>query len=292
MAFEFLTDLQEARLTRGRNNQRELTYKDCKEKAYLLLLMLETLRHYRSYRSDAAKYANKTVIHRDYQRFRIDSTDLYNMFYFITGDKVALGKLKNPGDAEKQRKTTVLSVGKLNGYLRNIVDMKPTTNADYQALMAVEADLKITNSQYKEVRRRLASFDTATPQERQQIATRLMFAARAKLSDSDLIPLFSKLVADKNLEDYNATSPEPEVSISDAGDIAGVMNYKFLLSTTRLPFINQFMEKASKGMSIPAHLVASYYPILKMVHEIVQAGPSYVEQLKQVHNRAKNTRIK
>ena len=40
MAFEFLNDLTEARMTRNSNNQRMLTYTDCKERAYLIILMI------------------------------------------------------------------------------------------------------------------------------------------------------------------------------------------------------------------------------------------------------------
>src|SRR6056300_1897237 len=99
---DFIKGLQEARLTRNSSNQRRLTYDDCKERAYLLLLMMQTMRYYRKYRDDAGRYAKKTVMYRDYTRFRVDSTDLYNFFYFITGDEDALGKLKDPGSAAKE----------------------------------------------------------------------------------------------------------------------------------------------------------------------------------------------
>lgn len=289
---DFIKDLQEARLTRGKDDRKSLEYRDCLERAFLMVMMLEVMRYYRSYKASAAKYANKTVMYRDYTRFRVDSTDLYNFFYFITGDDDALNKLKDPDAAATLRKQTRVSVGKLNGYLRNIASSNNPTTSDYQALMSLEKELKITNPHYKAIRRNLADFDTATPMERQQIATRLIFAARTKLSDSDLIILFSKLVADKNLENFNATNPEPEITAKGAGDVSQLQNYKFLTNANRIPFINQFVDKASKGISIPGNIVNSYYPIIKMVHEIVLAGPAYVEQLKQVHNRAKNSRKK
>src|SRR5210317_1738406 len=111
MAFEFLNDLTEARMTRNSNNQRMLTYNDCKERAYLILLMMQVMRHYRSYRDTVGAYAHKTVMYRDYDRLRVDGSDLYNLFYFITGDKDALNKLKNPGAAETERRNVLISVG-------------------------------------------------------------------------------------------------------------------------------------------------------------------------------------
>lgn len=286
----FIQELQEARLTRNSNNQRELTYTDCKERAYLMILMLQTMRYYRKYRDDAARYAKKTVIYRDYTRFRIDSTDLFNFFYFITGDETALGKLKDPGAAAKERRSTVISVGNLNGLLRRMANNAVPNKQDLVDIQRLEADLGIRNNDYKTLRRRLSTFTTDTQSERQTTTTRLIFAARSKLSDSDLLPVFSKFALDKNLEDFDATNPEITVSTPDVSSAFDVTNYRFLVSPRSLPYIARFLDSASKGSSIPSSFVSSYFPILKMVHDIVKAGPAYVEQLKAVHQRAKNAR--
>ena len=82
----FIKELQESRMTRDARNQRLLTYTDCKEKAYLSILCLQAMRYYRKHRTDAMKYAYKTVMYRDYTRFRIDSTDLYFIYFFL-GDE-------------------------------------------------------------------------------------------------------------------------------------------------------------------------------------------------------------
>lgn len=286
----FIKELQEARLTRNSNNQRELTYNDCKERAYLLMLMMQTMRYYRKHRFVASKYAQKTVMYRDFFRFRVDSTDLYNFFYFITGDKDALGKLKDPGAAERDRKNTLVSVGNLNGLLRRMGSNEVPSKQDIIDLKRLEDDLNIRNSDYKTLRRRLSTFTTDTKNERQTTVTRLIFAARSKLSDSDFTPYFSKFAADKNLEDFNATNPEVVVSTPDVTSDFDVTNYRFLVSPRAIPFVARFLDSAKKGGSIPASYVSSYFPILKMVHDIVKAGPAYIEQLKALHSRAKNTR--
>jgi hypothetical protein len=286
----FIQELQEARLTRNSNNQRELTYTDCKERAYLLMLMLQTMRQYRQYRGAAASYAQRTVMYRDYTRFRIDSTDLYNFFYFITGDKDALSKLKNPGAAEKERRTTIISQGNLNGLLRRMGSNDSPSKQDTVDLKRLEDDLGIRNGDYKTLRRRLSTFSTDTQSERKTTVTRLIFAARAKLSDSDFMPLFSKFALDKNLEDFDATNPEPTISSPDIKSDFDAVNYRFLLNPRAIPYVARFLEIASKGGSIPSTYVSTYFPIIKMVHDIVKAGPVYVEQLKMVHSRAKNSR--
>jgi hypothetical protein len=288
MAFEFLADLQEARMTRTADNQRRLTYADCRERAYLTLLMLQVMRYYPSHRDMAAKYAYKTVMYRDYTRFRIDGTDLYNLFYFITGDNIALGKLKDPGAAEIERRKTFISVGKLNGYLRNLASGDQPSANDYERLSIIERELNIINSDYKQLRRRLVTFDTDTPKERQTTITRLLFAGRAKLTDGDFLQQFTKLTLDKNLENPNLTSPEPTISTPDMTvPIEDLKNYRFLVPTNQLPFVGKFLQSARSGRSILANFTQAYLPIIIIVDDIVRAGPAYIEQLKQVHNRAK-----
>ncbi len=287
MAFEFLHDIQEARMTRSSRNQRMLTYTDCRERAFLILLMMQVMRHYRSHRGAAANYAYKTVMYRDYGRHRVDSSDLYNLFYFITGDDAALSKLKNKEAAEKERKGVLLGVGNLNGYLRSIAKNETPASSDMDKLFQVERELKIQIADYKTLRRRIASFGTDTQKERQLTVTRLLFAGRARLSDSDFLQQFTKLALDKNLEDLSKTDPEYSVSTPDNVSQAEVLNYRFLVPVNTLPFIAKFIENARARKAIVSQFVQAYLPLIIMLDDIVKAGPAYIEQLKQLHNRAK-----
>lgn len=291
MAFEFLHDIQESRMTRNQNNQRSLTYTDCKERAFLLLLMLQQMRFSRQHRNDAASYAKKTVMYRDYQKHRIDSTDLYNLLYYIAGDRDAVEKLRDPGTARKLREKTLLSIGALNGFLRRVSNNDKPNQTDNIFFQQIEKELGINNSDYKNIRRRIAVFDTDTFKERQTTVTRLMFAARSKLSDSDLIAKYSSFVNDKNLEDITKTSPEFDPSIPDTTVSAvDVTNYKLLMPISTLPFIAKFLEGARAQKTIIGNFVAAYAPLIMMLDDIIQAGPAYIEQLRQLHNRAKNSR--
>ena len=290
MAFEFLNDLTEARMTRNSNNQRMLTYTDCKERAYLIILMMQVMRYYRTYRETVGHYAHKTVMYREYNKMRVDGSDLYNLIYFITGDEKALGKLKDPGSAAKERQKTLISVGNLNGYLRRMKRLESPANIDDKDLFQLERELNITNSDYKTLRRRISTYGTDTRKEQELTITRLLFAGRAKLSDSDFLHYFSKMALDKNLEDLTRTNPEEEPSVPDDVTIADVTNYRLLVSVNRLPYIAKFLENAKAGRSIVAQFVQSYAPLIIMLDDIVKAGPAYINQLKILHNRAKNSR--
>jgi hypothetical protein len=277
-------------MTRDARNQRLLSYTDCKEKAYLTILCLQAMRFYRKHKTDAMKYAYKTVMFREYNRFRIDSTDLFNLYYFIMGDESALKKLKDFDSAAKLRKTTVISVGKLNGFLRRLASGDSVTPEDIKALALIESDLDISNPQYREIRRRLNTFNTDTQAERKTTITRLLFAARSKLSDSDVMPMFSKFAGDNNLEDFNATDPEPKISTPDKMGMADVQMYRLILPVNSLPFVSRFLNMISKGQTIPASIASAYFPLVMIVHDIVKAGPAYIDQLKILHNRAKKAR--
>jgi hypothetical protein len=290
MAFEFLNDLTEARMTRNSNNQRMLTYTDCKERSYLIILMMQVMRHYKSYRPIVGHYAHKTVMYRDYDRLRVDGTDLYNLFYFVKGDETAIGKLKDPGSATIARRNTLLGVGNLNGYLRRMKSLETPTSADNKDLFQLERDLNITNSDYKTLRRRISSYSTDTQKERELTVTRLLFAGRSKLSDSDFLHYFSKLALDKNLEDLNRTDPEVDISAPDGVAQADVLNYRFLVPVSRLPYVAKFIENARSGRAVIGTFVQAYAPIVVMIDDIVRAGPSFVKQLKQLHERAKQAR--
>jgi hypothetical protein len=284
---DFIKNLHEARLTRGADNRPTLTYTDCKEKAFLILLMLTVMRYYRTYRPRAGAYSRKTNMYREYDRFRQDGTDLYNLVYFITGNEEAINKLKDPGAAKKLRNVTHLSVSRLNSIMRNTANDDNVSKDDIINLGIIERDLQIKNNDYKQIRRYLASYTKLTQNERKTLVTRLLFAARAKLADSDLITDFSKLATDNKLEDFNAASPEPEINSLEDVALADVKNYRFILSPASLPYISRFMQSARSGKSVVANLVQSYLPIIIMVDDIVKAGPAYIEQLKVVHNRAK-----
>ena len=289
MAFEFIHEIAESRLTRNGYSQKTLTYNDCKERAFLIKLMIHVMRHYKSYKIPAGKYAYKTVMYRDYTRFRVDSTDLYNLFYFITGDENALGKLKDPDGAAIERKKTFISVGKLNGYLRS-TGSYDSVGTSINRIIELERELGIKNSDYKQIRRRLATFDTDTYSERQTTVTRLLFAGRSKLSNSDFLQEFTKLAIDKNLEDMTKTGPEFQPSVPDAASEQRVENYRFLVPVSRLPYIANFLQQAKGGRAVVANFMQAYLPIVLMVDDIVRAGPAYVNQLKQLHSRAKRNK--
>ena len=286
---EFMQEIYEARMTRNSSNQRVLTYTDCCERLYLSVVILDLLRQFPKYAKAAENYAYQTTRTSNYKSFRISGTDLYNFIYFVDGDDSALNKLKDPGAAKALRQTTHLPIMSLNGYLTQIASgAKPTSSVSL--FISLENSLHIANTEYKNTRRSISNFSDLSKTDKKKTVTRLLLAARAKLRSSDIIDDLEKLAVEQDFETGLVKDTEPTVSLPDittsSSDIA---NYRYLVGAKNSMLAQRVVAFASKGASIPGSIIFAYLPIIKMVHDIVKAGPAYIQQLKVLHKRAQKT---
>lgn len=289
---EFIKELHEARLTRQGGALKSLTYTDCCERAYLTMLILEVLRKYPNTAAYAHGYAKKTSGYDNYNHFRMSGTDLYNFIYFIVGDKEALDKLKDPGAATLMRSRTQFPLMAFNRYVSKLkLGGAGLPQQDQQTFINIESALKITNSDYKAIRRNVFSFQSLSSNSKKQLITRLLLAARAKLRNSDIIQYLEELSAERDLEVYKINDPEPTVSIPDIAvtsqDMAG---YLRLVGSKNLMLTKKFLELAKDGKSVPANILQAYIPAIIILDNIAKAGAGYVQALRALENRAKNSR--
>jgi len=286
---EFLKDLQEARLTRDNGNLRILTYNDCCEKFYLHLLALEFMRQFPISTVFVRNYAKKTF-HDNYKHFKIAGTDTYNLLYFLNGDDTALGKLKDPGAAKQIQSITALPLTEITTYLQKISNgVRPTS--PQQLFIRLENGLRVTNKNYKEIRRSLSNFDTLPTKNKKIYVTKLLFALRAKLRNSDIIESFTKLVAQFDLESSLVKDDEPTFSKPDLmNDTRKISNYKYLTQSENILLIKQFLDHIESGKSIPSGAANAFAPVIQIIDDIVTAGPTYISMLKSIQKRAKKSR--
>lgn len=286
----FIKDLQEARMLRDENNARVLTYTDCIERMYLTLLCLEIMRHFPTYTNTVRDYAKKTTRKSaTYEHFSLFSSDLYNLLHFIDGPEEALNKLKDPVAAKKMASSVTLPKMKLNRYLSQLAhDAKPTEPSDFFGQL--ERSLKVSNTDYKAIRRFATNIRKSSPRDKEQYITRLVLAVRAKLRNSDIVEPFLKFVSDNNFEIDTVPDNEPTVSLPDIDTSKNMQLYKNLVGSKNLMQTKQFLDHAKNGKSMPSLYVQGYLPIVKMVDDIVKAGPAYVSQLQYLHQRVKNKR--
>lgn len=287
---DFIKDLHESRMTKDNGSSKKLTYTDCGERAYLTLLALETMRQYPDFKGYVQRYAKKTSGFELYKFYRIMGTDLYNFIYFLVGDNSAQDKLKDPGAAKKLKKSTNFPTAAVNRYINALAQNKSPT-AINQMFMNMESGLNITNTDYKSIRRYLGNFSKLNRSEKRLLSTRLIFAVRAKLRNSDIIEDFEKFAAVKNLEKASVIDPEPTVSRPDiptkAGDLA---LYRYLVGDRNLALVRKFLEQAKDGKAASSNMVQAYLPAIEMIDDIVQGGPAFVQQLRTLQQRAKKRR--
>lgn len=285
--YSFLRDLYESRMTKDNGNSKKLTYTDCGERMYLTLLVLETMRQYPDFRGYVERYCKKTAGFETYKMYRIMGTDLYNFTYFLVGKDSAQDKLKDPEAAKRLKAVTNIPTAAINRYINAVAQGKEPAQIN-SIFMAIETAINVTNVDYKAIRRNLANYAKLTRAERQLVSTRLIFAVRAKLRSSDIIEDFEKFAAVKDLEKASITDPEPTVSIPDISTKPSQLAlYRYLVGDKNLALTKKFLEQAKDGKAASANMVAAYLPAIKMIDDLVQAGPAYVQQLRALHKRAK-----
>lgn len=287
---DFLKDLYEARMTRDSNNVKVLTYTDCCERLYLSLLVLELLQKYPAYKDLAYRYAKKTTATPAYNHFSMSGTDLYNFIYFVVGDKTAIDKLKDPDAAWEIREKTTLPLMNVNRYLTKLANKQDPSDTS-SMFMKVEGALKIVNSTYKRIRRDLMSYDRLDHKQRQDLVTTLLLACRAKLRNADIIDEIEKLAADKHLETGRVPDNEPTVSVPDIS-LSGqdLALYRYVVGSKNVHMTKLFVEHVRQGKATNSAMNQAYMPAVKMLDEIITAGPAYIQQLRALHKRAKKGR--
>lgn len=287
---EFIKDLHEARLTRANGSLKTLTYTDCCERAYLTILILEVLRRFPNTAGYAHGYGKKTSGYDSYKHFRMSGTDLYNFVYFINGDNDALDKLKDPGAAKKMRATTYFPTMAFNRYVTRLGGGYSPIGQDQTDILNMESALRITNADYKTVRRNIFSFNVVSTKVKKETITRLLLAARAKLRSSDIIQYLEELSAERDLEVYRINDPEPKVSVPDLATTGpDLIAYRLIVGSKNLMMAKKFLELAKDGKSIPSNMVQAYMPAIQLVDNIVKGGPSFIQMLRVLENRAKNS---
>lgn len=288
---DFIKDLHEARMTRNESNTRRLTYTDCCERMYLILLVLELLRNFPGMRGKVQEYARRSSGYESYKHFRMHGTDLYNFVYFVSGDEDAMNKLKDPGAAKKLRAQTTLPLMMVNRYITQLANGSVPTKPS-ELFIKLESVLGITNPDYKRARRVLLNFVKVSTNDKKTAVTKLLFAARAKLRNSDIIDELESLASARDLESMLVKDTEPTVSTPDTyTDIKynELIWYRQIVGPENLFRAIKAVEIAQKGKTVSPLLMNSYLPAMELLNDIVKAGPAYIGLLKAIHKKAKNS---
>jgi len=64
--------------------------------------------------------------------------------------------------------------------------------------------------------------------------------------------------------------------------------YSFLVGKSNGLKAKIAVDKIQLGQTVPTNIANGYKPAVDMIHDIVKAGPGYINLLKSLHQRAKN----
>jgi len=287
---DFIREITEARMTRTQSQTEKLSYLDCCERAYLILLSLELMRQFPDFERKTIAYARNTARYTGYDYFRMNATDLYNFLYFATGNDKALERLRDPEDAKQARQRTHVPIMAINRYLSKLGAGQTPSNVS-AFFMEAEKSMRVNNSSYKSIRRVVTNFRKASNKDIRTATTRLLYAARAKLRSSDIINDLENLADERNLQSASVKDREPSVSKPD--EIVTNKDLVFLqkiVGKDKLFLAIKYIELAQEGKTIPSNVARAMTPAIDLVVDLVKGGPEYVERLLQLQKRAKSQR--
>lgn len=98
--------------------------------------------------------------------------------------------------------------------------------------------------------------------------------------DEDIKEMFENLDLE-NLDEDALDRIEKRVSQRE------LILYSYLVGKQNALKAKIFVEKATEGKTVPSNIVNGYLPAVEIIHDIVKAGPGYINLLKSLHKRAK-----
>ncbi|MGY8864739.1 MAG: hypothetical protein ACKVJK_03815 [Methylophagaceae bacterium] len=106
--------------------------------------------------------------------------------------------------------------------------------------------------------------------------------------DKESVELLEKLdelqLVFNNLEELDEGAFDRIEQRVEARDL---LLYRMIVGQSNMMLTKKFLELALNGKSVPSTMVKGYLPALKMLDDIVTAGPGYVQMLRLLHQRAK-----
>ena len=287
--FQFIDYITEGKMIRNSDGVSRLSFTDASDLVLLYFLALHVMRHYPS-RRFVKSYSDNVLKWQSWEHFRSSGNDLYNLLNIIDGDEKIIEKLNNPKAAKvlRQRSSfpTLTAKRLLRSFSSNIPSLSDTNDL-------VKIDNSLQNSRYSGLRRRIANYARLTPQDKRKAVTELELALKARGRNSDIVDYYILFVQDYDLESTQVKDTEPTVSVADPipADTKDIQMLRMLgVPSKDLPFAYKVLNMTSRGLGIPPRFAQAYAPIMRIIDDIIKAGPGYVNLLKQVHNRARNVK--
>ena len=282
MLTPFLQYVSEARIVRRQSDLQRYTFQEITERIYLSFLTLSLLKYFSQTARFVNSYANNTLAYGSFDRVRTTANDLHNMLAIVSGDPSIVQKLANKNQAMALRQRQSVPILAIRRYLR-------TLKGTYEFLTGLESALGIRNTDYKNLRRAISDYPNLDSRRRKVVATRLLQALKAKLPGTDLQRQAQQLTDKQKLElddvvDAERTEPGTEMTPDE------VSGYRVLVGANNVRRAKIAADMVKQGRGVPAPIMSGFYPVIKMIDDIVKGGYTYVKLLQTLADRARSNK--
>tara|TARA_B100001057_G_scaffold495113_1_gene593320 strand:- start:92 stop:937 length:846 start_codon:yes stop_codon:yes gene_type:complete len=279
MLTPFLQYVSEGRVVRRQSDLQRYTFQEITERIYLSFLTLTLLKNFDQTAGFVKTYANQTLAYGSFDRVRSTSNDLSNMLAVVAGDTNIVQKLANKNAAMALRQRQTVPVLAIRRYLRSFTDA-------YSFLTQLETSLRISNLDYKNLRRAISDYQNLDGRRKKATTTRLLQALKSKLSGTDLQRKAQEFADKQKLEldnviDAERTTPGTDLTPDE------MSAYRLLVGASNVRRAKVAVDMVRQGKAVPAPILSAYAPIMKMIDDIAKGGYTFVRLLQSIHDRAK-----
>lgn len=163
--FQLIDSLSESKIFRSKNHIDDVSGAEVKDLFYLYVLSLYVLSKDSESASWARNYASKTKAFGNFEHFRTSATDLYILAYIISGNH-------DYGNSSQEQFPYINQREFLN-FLRVISGEMDVDTLVNQYLMKLERNMRVSNSLYKSLRRKISNWDNLKPEQQKDVHKRL-----------------------------------------------------------------------------------------------------------------------
>lgn len=195
----FIEELLETKVLRSTDDLQNRSSHDLADLIFLTVLALNIIKYYNN--TFSSNYARGTTMFHGFDGIRSAGTDLHNYIAVVDNVDRFREKLKKP--------SAVLSVPKLQLTTHlNTIGRGIINDRNNGVLLALQQELKITNSNYKSIRRLVQDWHRTMPKEKAHAITRLLQAFKFKAPNADIFKPLEAVAKMQHLELKDVLNPE------------------------------------------------------------------------------------
>lgn len=219
MELEFIdSEISESRLYRASGSMKYLTGRDVANLAYLNTIALYMMLQDDVQHSYASNYASQTSQYGSYNNFRTSATDLYVLCYVLKNPKSDKIHLKDRMTSTEFLQNLSFDSLKHFMFMKKLASGADRKNEAVSYFIRLEAQLKISDTRFKQFRRYITDWGNLKYSSRQLVVTKILQIMRTIGRGSELISPITTMAK------YRSFTTEPAYDVprtSFAKKVAG-----------------------------------------------------------------------